>query len=138
MARRRAPAARPRGPRRSATATAGTLLAALLALFVLLVPAVAATGTGHAPPSSAATGDRDPGPPHAAGPGAPCAVPARTWRDAPGERHAPQPDAAAASDRTALTRPSYATARPALGGDARTTAHPAPSRGRAPPSSTGI
>ncbi|MFF7209550.1 hypothetical protein ACFZAU_03315 [Streptomyces sp. NPDC008238] len=139
MAVRRAPATRPRGPRRPATA--GAVLAALLAVLWLLVPAAAA-GPGDAPPPTAATGDRDPGPhataAHAEGPYAPCAAPARAWRDAPGERHAPPPGAAVAPGRTGLTGPAYAATRPAPDRQARPTAHAAPCRGRAPPSSTGI
>ncbi|MFI8182667.1 hypothetical protein ACIF70_19425 [Actinacidiphila glaucinigra] len=143
---RRAPAACPRGSRRSARAVAGTLVATLFALLGLLVPA-AATGAGHAPPPRAAAGDLGPGPhaagPHAAGPRTAgprtdCAAPARTWRDAPGERHSPTLDAAASSARTALPCPRYVTPRPAAAPAATASAHASLRRGRAPPSSTGI
>ncbi|MDX2701469.1 hypothetical protein PV350_01220 [Streptomyces sp. PA03-6a] len=141
MAPRRAPAARPRGPRRSATAVAGTLVVTLLALLGVLVPAVAATGPGQAPPPPAATGDRDPGPyatgPYATGPYADRAASARSWRDAPGERHSPLLDAATASARTALTCPRSVTPRPSAAGAAPATAQASPCRGRAPPSSPG-
>ncbi|MFE2542893.1 hypothetical protein [Actinacidiphila glaucinigra] len=142
MARRRAPAACPRGSRRSARAVAGTLAATLFALLGLLVPAAAATGPGDAPPHRAAAGDLDSGP-HAAGPPAArpyadCTAPARTWRDAPGERHSPPLDAAASSARTALPCPRYVTPRPAAARTATASAHASLRRGRAPPSSTGI
>ncbi|WUD71124.1 hypothetical protein OG937_05200 [Streptomyces sp. NBC_00510] len=137
MAPRRAPAARPRGPRRSVRAVAGTLVVTLFALLGLLVPAVAATGPGHAPPPPAATGDRDPGP-YATGPIADCAASARSWRDAPGERHSPLLDAATASARTALSCSGSVTPRPSADRDASATAQASPCRGRAPPSSTGI
>ncbi|MET9877090.1 hypothetical protein ABZZ36_21030 [Actinacidiphila glaucinigra] len=137
MTRRRAPAACPRGSRRSARAVAGTLAATLFALLGLLVPAAAATGPGHAPPHRAAAGDLAPGP-YADGPHTDCAAPARTWRDAPGERHSPPLDAAVSSARTVLPCPRYVTPRRDAARTATASAHASLRRGRAPPSSTGI
>lgn len=132
MARRRAPAARPRGSRRSAGAVAGTLAGTLFALVGLLVPAAAATGPGHSPPPQSVAGDLDPAP-HAAGPRTDCAAPARTWRDAPGERHSPPLDAAAPAARTALPCPRYVTPRPPAARAATVSGHASLRRGRAPP-----